>query len=205
MALSSAELVRLLALGLSALVLLACDRGVGKQVATTAATAAPVTASPAPPAMLLSADAPASGSADAGAGDTRSDGRPDCRFERPAVWTAGEVSWLGSCRGGFADGSGVLLNVDRGEFERFYGRLQYGVLSLGVIESAGGYMAGTWSHGALSEALADDVAQRNILIDAFRAGAAAATAASTWVAKRGDAKSSRFYAKQARLMRDQMD
>lgn len=202
MQLSSATLVRLLALGL-----LACDAGAHTPIITSPATATPVIAAPAPPrAALPSAAAPTPATPDAGAPDRRSDGRPGCRLERPALWTDGQVSWLGSCQGGFANGSGVIVNLAQGgEPERFYGRLEDGFLSLGVMKSSGGYLAGTWSRGTLVEKLADDVAQRNVVLDAFRTAAAAATAASKSAAKDGDARSSRSYIKQARLLRDQMD
>jgi hypothetical protein len=140
------------------------------------------------------------------ASDRRSDGQPGCRIERPAVWTTGSVSWLGNCRDGFADGSGVILNeVEGGEPERFYGRVERGHPSIGVLQTAGGYMAGTWAQGTRAMALADDVAQRNVLISAFQAAASAATLVSQSFAKKSDAKSSRFYAQQAKLLRHQMD
>jgi hypothetical protein len=143
---------------------------------------------------------------DGGASDRRSDGQPDCHIERPAVWTAGRVSWLGSCSEGFADGIGVILNeVEGGEPERFYGRVDHGHLSVGVLQTASGYIAGTWVQGTRAVALPDDVAQRNVLISAFQAGATAATSVSQSFAKKSDAQSSRFYAKQAKLLRDQMD
>jgi hypothetical protein len=49
------------------------------------------------------------------------------------------------------------------------------------------------------------MAQRNALIVAFQAAADASTSVSKAFAKKGDVKTSRFYAKQARSLRDQMD
>ena len=141
-------------------------------------------------------------------GDQRTEGRPDCRFERPEVWPAGSglVSWIGRCRNGFADGSGVILEVVEGaEPERFYGRVQGGYLSVGVLQTPSGFMAGTWANGALADTLADDVAQRNTVIAAFEAAANAATSVSKSFAKKGDAKASQYYAEQAKLLREQMD
>lgn len=116
------------------------------------------------------------------------------------------MEWLGGCQKGFAEGSGVIVNVfDGAEPERFYGQLESGSPSIGVLQTSGGYMAGRWSHGNVVADLRDDVAQRNVVIDAFRAAENAATAASQSFAKKGDAEASSFYATQARLLRDQMD
>jgi len=134
------------------------------------------------------------------------DGQPSCRFQRPAVWVGGRAEWLGGCQKGFADGSGVIVNrVEGAEPERFYGQLESGSPSFGVLQTSGGFMAGRWHHGTLVAPLPDDMAQRNVLIDAFRVAADAATAASNAFAKKGDAESSKFYATQARTLDDQMD
>ncbi len=138
--------------------------------------------------------------------DRRTAGQPGCRFERPEVWAAGTVSWIGNCRNGFADDSGVIVMVVKdAEPERFYGHVQDGHLRVGVLQSPNGFMAGTWVNGALAAALADDVAQRNALIAAFRVAANAATSASNSLAKKGDATASRYYAKQAKLLHEQID
>ena len=134
------------------------------------------------------------------------DGQPSCRFQRPEVWVAGRAEWLGACTDGVAEGSGVIVQVVEGaEPERFYGQLESGSPSLGVVQTSGGFIAGRWHHGALAAPLPDDMAQRNVLIDAFRVAADAATAASNSFAKQGDTEASSFYATQARLLRDQMD
>ena len=98
----------------------------------------------------------------------------------------------------------IISTLEGAEPDHFYGRLEAGSPRLGVLQSEGGYMAGRWANGALAKPLPDDLAQRNILLDAFNAGAAAATAASKSLAKK-DPKSSAFYAKQARSLREQMD
>ncbi len=122
------------------------------------------------------------------------------------VWAGGQVTWLGSCQNGFADGNGVIVNVVEGaQPERFYGRLERGSPSAGVLQTDSGFLAGRWARGALAAALTDDVAQRNVVIDAFQVAAAAATAASKSFAQKKDAASSSFYAKQARLLEQQMD
>jgi hypothetical protein len=65
-------------------------------------------------------------------------------------------------------------------------------------------MAGRWAHGSVAEALADDVAQRNVVIDAFRVAAAAAAAVSRSLPK-AEAEAKSYYARQARVLREQMD
>jgi hypothetical protein len=66
-------------------------------------------------------------------------------------------------------------------------------------------VAGRWIHGTVAAALPGDIAQRNVMIDAFRVAVSAATAVSKSFAKKDDAEASSFYARQARLLRDQMD
>lgn len=116
------------------------------------------------------------------------------------------MAWLGDCQTGVAEGVGVLVHLVPGiEPERFYGKLEHGLPTLGVLQTDGGFLAGRWSHGTLVPPLPDDVAQRNLVLDAFRAAAAAAGAASRSYAARADAATSRFYAKQARLLSQQVD
>jgi hypothetical protein len=194
--------------------LFACKPGDAKPVTASAepalpAASAPATGAPAASASAASAPAPvapATGSPKAGASDPRSDGQPDCRFERPEDFSEGRVSWLGGCHKGFAHGSGVILYESEGvESRRFYGRVEDGHPSLGVLESYGGYKAGAWVRGAPAAPLDDGLAQRNVVIHAFDAAAAAATAVSQSFAKKRDAKSSSFYATQAKKLRDAMD
>lgn len=70
---------------------------------------------------------------------------------------------------------------------------------------SGGYLAGTWSGGALADLLPDDVAQRNVMLAAFRSAANAASSVSWSFARKDDAVSRRFYAKQAQQPRKQLD
>lgn len=192
--------------------LLACNKDVGKQVAP------PPTSAPAPVAFtgapsIASTGAPpvasTAGTSNHCASHPRCDGPPDCRFERPATWASGRLSWLGSCRDGFAQGSGVVLREfeeDLGlEPERFYGSVKNGYLNVGVVETSTGYSAGTWAHGALAPEMTDDIAQRNVVIHAFEVAAAAASTVSKSFAKKGDTTSSRFYAERARHLREQLD
>jgi hypothetical protein len=154
----------------------------------------------------LAEPVPAPAAALPGTADTRSEGTERCKVEKPAAWTSGGVSWLGSCRAGFAHGYGVILSAGEGsEGERFFGRVDHGYLRVGVVQTGSGFMAGNWIDGVLAEPLLDDVAQRNLLIGAFEAGAKAAGSVSKLLAKKADARSSRFYAEQARRLRAQMD
>jgi hypothetical protein len=158
------------------------------------------------PANVPSLEGSTPGHSDTAGDDPRTEGVPNCRFERPKAWPAGGVTWLGSCHKGFADGNGILVNVVEGqEPERFYGRVQQGRLRVGVLQTSDGYVAGSWAHGAIAQPSEDDIAQRNLIITAFRAAANASTAVSKSFERKGDSKSSRFYAKQARLLREQMD
>ena len=121
------------------------------------------------------------------------------------MWAGGQVTWLGRCQTGFAKGDGVLVNVIEGaEPERFYGRLERGSPSVGVLQADGGFLAGRWRNGVVAAPLADDVAQRNVVIGAFRVASSASSAVSDSFREK-DATSNAFYAEQARLLRDQMD
>jgi hypothetical protein len=123
------------------------------------------------------------------------------RHGRPA-----SATWLGGCRAGFASGSGVLVNIVKGqEAERFYGRVQQGRLSIGVLQTSDGYVGGSWARGAPAQPIEDDMAQRNTIIAAFQAAAKASALVGKSLHKKGDSKSSRFYAQQARLLREQID
>jgi len=167
---------------------LACNSGTAKEV-----IAAPTTP---PPAALPSS----------GASEPPYEGQPGCRFQRPAIGTGGRAEWLGGCHKGFAEGIGVIVYALEGaEPQRFYGQLESGSPSIGVLHTSGGFMAGRWNHGSVIADLPDGIAQRNVVIDAFRKAADAATAASRSFAKKGDADASRFYATQARNLDNQMD
>lgn len=184
---------------------IACDSGAAK-VAVVAPAGASRTAAADPEAATA---VPASAkplSAQSGSNESRSDGQTGCRFQRPEIWAGGKVVWLGDCQNGFAEGSGVIVNVVEGaEAERFYGHLDSGSPSVGVLQTDSGFMAGRWKHGAIAEPLLDDVAQRNVMLEAFRAAASAATAVSKLFAKKADVESSSFYARQARVLSEQMD
>ena len=68
--------------------------------------------------------------------------------------------------------------MEGAEPERFWGRLDNGSPSMGVLQTDGGFMAGRWNGGTVAAPLPDDMAQRNVTIDAFRVAASAATAVS---------------------------
>ena len=175
---------------------LACDSDSGGVTATSASGARP-------PAATTPGPNP---SPQLGARDPRIEGEPGCRFRRLEVWAAGKVAWFGDCQKGFADGSGVIVNVVEGaQSERFYGRLDEGSPSIGVLQTENGFVAGRWEDGSIVAPLPDDVSQRNVMIEAFRKGSSGAAAASKFFTKNSDAEASRFYAAQARLLDEQMD
>ena len=195
--------MRLTFLAISACI--ACDSG-SANVAVVAPSGASPPASASPDAVTALPASATPVSTQSGSNEPRSDGLPGCRFQRPEIWSGGKVDWLGDCQNGFAEGSGVIVNVVEGaEVERFYGHLDNGSPSVGVLQTDSGFLVGRWTHGAIAEPLPDDVAQRNVTLDAFRAAASAATAVSKSFAKKADAKSSSFYATQARVLREQMD
>jgi len=168
---------------------------------TASPKAVSVASASALPAASSRAETPKSG-----ASHPPSEGQPGCRFQRLLVWTAGSVEWLGGCENGFAEGSGVIVNsVEDAGVERYYGRLDHGSPSIGVLQTDNGFVAGRWSHGKVLADPPDDTARRNVLIDAFRAAAEASSSVSKSFAKRSDTEASSFYATQARLLRDQMD
>jgi hypothetical protein len=184
---------------------LACDSGAAK-VAVVAPAEAPPTAAASPEAVSTAPGGATPASAQTGEDKPRVDGQPGCSFQRPEVWAGGQVAWLGDCQNGFAEGNGVLVNVVEGAApERFYGHLASGSPSIGVLQTESGFVAGRWKHGAIAGPLPDDVAQRNVMLDAFRAAASAATAVSMSFAKKADAEESSFYSRQARLLNEQMD
>jgi hypothetical protein len=192
---------------------LACDSGAAKVVAvppsaapdTLKGASAPPSATPLPTAAAATpppANPPPTPSADVPTGELRTEGALDCRFQRPKVWGAGDtVTWLGSCKKGFAEGRGVLVLTAEGrELQRFYGRLERGFLKIGLIDSDNGCMPGSWENGAIVEDAPETVAARTI--EAFDVAAAAATALSKSLAKK-DPKASRFHAERARIFREQ--
>jgi hypothetical protein len=197
---------------------LACDSGATKVVAappaaapaapdTLKAASAPAPASPLPAAAAANpppANPPPSPGAEVPSGELRTDGAPDCRFQRPKFWAAeGAVTWLGSCKKGFAEGRGVIVDVVEGiEPQHFYGRLAQGFLSIGVLHTAAGFMSGRWENGVVIKESAETIAARTI--ESFDVAAAAATALSKSLAKK-DPKASRFYAEEARDLLEQMD
>jgi len=195
--------MRLTLLAISACI--ACDSG-SANVAVVAPSGASPTAAASPEAATAPPASATPVSTPSASNEPRSDGHAGCRFQRPEIWSGGKVDWLGDCQNGFAQGSGVIVNVVEGaEAERFYGHLDNGSPSVGVLQTDSGFMAGRWKHGAVAESLPDDVAQRNVTLDAFRVAASAATAVSKSFAKKADTESSSFYATQARVLREQMD
>jgi hypothetical protein len=139
---------------------LSCDSGASQTVvaappgASPAAVANREVVSTAPASAAPSSPTPGT-SPQSGASEPRFEGQPGCRFQRPEIWAGGQVTWLGDCQKGFAEGAGVIVNVVEGAPpERFYGHLDSGSPSLGVLQTESGFVAGRWNHGTV--AAADD-------------------------------------------------
>jgi hypothetical protein len=128
-------------------------------------------------------------------------GAADCRFVVPQGMPASDVRWSGSCRGGWADGRGILRAYEQGKVVRiFYGRLVASQPVLGVIEIDGGFKAGRFKAGAV---VSD--ADRDTLIQAFDEASAAAWQVAAGYRRSGNAASARYYSSKARQLSLQMD
>ena len=125
-----------------------------------------------------------------------------CKFIAPPDWSsATSIRWFGTCERGAAHGLGVLrsyLNAKPGP--AFYGRMKNGTPEAGVIETDGGFAAGTIKGGEVQQT--DD---RQKIINAFRLGASAARAASAKFKAENNAVSAQFYATKASQLENQMD
>jgi hypothetical protein len=132
--------------------------------------------------------------------DTRSYGVANCRIEKPVMWNPPAASWLGSCKAGHADGWGALQDSPGGP--AFVGLVSEGYLRSGVFVAEGRYTAGRWKDGAVVH---DETVDRNTAIQAFNDAAKAAQAASNSMAKVSNRKASRFYARLAKSLLNQME
>jgi hypothetical protein len=153
-------------------------------------------------AALLSFDAVATPVAmELGQADLHLVGRKGCQFVPPVEWLDSTVIWEGACQSGKAHGQGVLRSYKKGASTLlFFGNLEQGELTLGVIDSSEGYIAGQFSHGKLVENV-----ERNIIIRAFSNASAAAKAYSQHLKLEGNEKSAGFYLKKAQELEQQMD
>jgi hypothetical protein len=131
----------------------------------------------------------------------RSDKTASCRFEIPDDWQSYTVQWIGTCVEGKADGFGVLKGFEKGTLrELFYGQFKRGILTIGVIELNGGYIAGSFSKG--KAVISED---RNVTIEAFRKASAAARWASDFYRNKENDASARYYENKSKRLADQMD
>ncbi|MBP0593974.1 hypothetical protein J8I87_30710 [Paraburkholderia sp. LEh10] len=136
------------------------------------------------------------------AGPSQADAHSGCRFEPPASWNFTVIRWSGPCSAdGVADGRGVLRGYADGRVaETFFGELRRGYLSIGVIETESGYIAGKFVEGRLFQ----DQERRDV-IAAFEIAAKAAQQMSEMYWRNGNTTSSGYYARKARGFREQMD
>jgi hypothetical protein len=118
------------------------------------------------------------------------------------MWNPAGVTWIGSCKAGHADGWGALQESNaRTVTTTFVGFVSDGYLRSGVFVSDGRYSPGRWKDGTVVH---DETVDRNTTIQAFNDAAKAAEAASK-TTRMSNQKVSRFYAKLARSLRDQME
>ena len=125
-----------------------------------------------------------------------------CQVVPVAEWQDRSLHWDGGCKGGKAEGSGVLRAYEKksGSPEIFYGRMHQGELSWGVMEVVGGYKAGRFVRGELQ-----NDGERNTIIRAFEIASSAAKAYSQRLQKTGNAVSAKFYRNKADKLDRQMD
>lgn len=124
-----------------------------------------------------------------------------CAAQPLQGWTEAGLQWLGPCSGGVANGLGVLKYYADGALkESFYGEVKKGEAVFGVVDSAGGFVAGKFTHGAVV-----DTSDRNVLIHAFDIGSKAARSASDAFRKSGNAGSAEHYRAVAERLANQMD
>jgi hypothetical protein len=129
----------------------------------------------------------------------------DCGFTSPAAFQGRTVKWEGECADGRAHGNGVLRAYpSAGSADKsvliFFGTLERGEPTLGVIDTPDGYIAGALKAGKV---VANG--DRNLLIRAFQRAAEAATFVSTRFKTAGNEGSAAFYAKKAHSLLQQMD
>ena len=130
--------------------------------------------------------------------------RENCRFIAPDSWNQTQTHWEGKCSAGYAEGLGVLKefkDLKNYKIKRFFfGRIEHGDITIGVIDQKDGYTAGKFRQGRF---MPSD--ERQDTIDAFRQAELAAQQIAHQFRKAGNAKSARFYQAKARVLREQMD
>lgn len=128
-------------------------------------------------------------------------GPASCRFRVPEGWPLRPVRWSGGCHAGLAEGRGTLRVYQNGRLARaFYGVLEQGQPTLGVIEHPGGFVAGRFEAGKV---VVDG--ERNTLIQAFDTASEAARQLAETYRLAGNAASARFYQDKARQLAQQLD
>ena len=127
--------------------------------------------------------------------------RGACNVNAPEGWSQAATRWDGDCVDGFANGLGVLKELDGRHVKRlFFGTVVGGELQLGVIDQADGYVAGRFAKGSLIPS--DD---RQTFISAFAEGEKAADSAARRYRQAGNKASAKFYQDKAKALREQMD
>lgn len=124
-----------------------------------------------------------------------------CRVLLRPDWRGLAPRWSGPCPDGSATGLGVLRLYDPvGMRSTYYGEMDRGTLSLGVIDAGNGYIAGRFVNGTPVP-----VEDRNVVITAFQRASEAARAMSEMFRQQKNAGSASFYAGKAERLANQMD
>jgi len=128
-------------------------------------------------------------------------GAKDCRFAIPDGWNRLSLKWEGGCSGGKADGKGALRATLNGNVDRmFFGSMLAGDLSLGVVETPDGFIAGKFKNGRVI-----DTSEPSEIGKAFEEASAAAQVVSEHFKKLGKTASANFYAEKAKKLANQME
>lgn len=128
-----------------------------------------------------------------------------CGFSALERFAGRTLKWEGECVAGKAHGKGALRAYPKaGSADKavliFFGVLERGDATLGVIDTPDGFMAGEFDGGKLL-----DSESRDVTIRAFRVAAEAASLVSERMKTAGNATSASFYAKKAQSLEQQMD
>lgn len=130
------------------------------------------------------------------------DGRDNtCAFDIPKGWEKQPIAWIGGCKNARAEGYGALNRFENDEIvETFYGRVEGGSLSLGVIEGKTGAIAGRFKNGTPERDDGDDTEK-----NAYEAASRAARELADLYARKGDKVSAQSYKDQARKFLDRAE
>ncbi len=124
-----------------------------------------------------------------------------CRLFLPHTWAGSSPRWTGQCTNGTAEGLGVIVRyLDGKAQESYFGEIEHGLMTRGVIETPDGYRSMRFIAG---EPGPPDGRQQ--IIENFRIAARAAQAVSDHFKGEGNSASAAYYAAAAERFANQMD